>query len=328
MLWLFFVLSAGVGVTTVQAETLIVGNKVDNTLSFFDLATGEEVHRRQTVRSPHEVALSPDGRTVVVVSYIDGDYIGRILEAYDVETATPTKTITLADQSAPHGMVWLPGSERLLVTTQEPANVVAVDVARGEVTDSLSTGETDSHLIAQTKDGSRAYVTNRGSDTFTALDTAALTEIATVPSDAGTEAIDVRPDGSVIVVGNRKAETLTFYDGESLKLVDRLNMGYDPVRLAYKPDATAFVVADYTNGRVNVHDAGTRKAIATIDLSDAGIEEPAHLMFSPSGDRLFVSGQKNGVVGEYDTSNWRLRRTLAAGVGADGLALSDVVLVR
>ncbi len=239
VLWLALVLSVGVSATMVQAKTLVVGNKVNNTLSFFDLTTGKEIHRRQTVRSPHELALSPDGRTVVVVSYIDGDYVGHILEAYDVETATPTKTITLADQSAPHGMVWLPGSDRLLVTTQQPANVVAVDVTTGEVTGSLSTGQRDSHLIAQTRDGSRAYVTNRGSDSFTALDTGNLTEIATVPSDAGTEAIDVSPDGSVIVVGNRKAQTLTFYDGNTLELIDRLKgtsnnwLRHDGMRISF-----------------------------------------------------------------------------------------------
>ncbi|MEM7741297.1 MAG: hypothetical protein AAF225_10900 [Pseudomonadota bacterium] len=34
------------------AQTLVVGNKVDDTVSFVDLATGEEVARRQTGRAP------------------------------------------------------------------------------------------------------------------------------------------------------------------------------------------------------------------------------------------------------------------------------------
>ena len=50
------------------ADTLIVANKYEGTVSFIDLASGEEMARRQTGPSPHEVALSPNQRLLVVVS--------------------------------------------------------------------------------------------------------------------------------------------------------------------------------------------------------------------------------------------------------------------
>ena len=52
-----------------SAETLIVGNKGENTVSFIDLASGKEMARSVSGANPHEVALSPDGTRAAVVSY-------------------------------------------------------------------------------------------------------------------------------------------------------------------------------------------------------------------------------------------------------------------
>lgn len=60
-----------------HADTLIVGNKAEDTISFIDLGTGEEVARRETGQSPHEIAVSPDGKLAVVVSYRTRNYTGN-----------------------------------------------------------------------------------------------------------------------------------------------------------------------------------------------------------------------------------------------------------
>lgn len=62
------------------ADTLIVANKYEGTVSFIDWESGQEVARPETGPSPHEVALSPDGTRVVVVSYLEGGNIGRGVE--------------------------------------------------------------------------------------------------------------------------------------------------------------------------------------------------------------------------------------------------------
>ena len=54
--------------TPAAAETLIVGNKGEDTVSFIDLATAKERARVATGKMPHEIAISPDGKQAAVVA--------------------------------------------------------------------------------------------------------------------------------------------------------------------------------------------------------------------------------------------------------------------
>src|SRR3546814_8500229 len=51
------------------AETLLVGNKGEDTLSVIALDSGAELARLPTGRMPHEIAISPDGKQAAVVAY-------------------------------------------------------------------------------------------------------------------------------------------------------------------------------------------------------------------------------------------------------------------
>ena len=48
---------------------LLIGNKGEDSLSFVDLATGQELGRQPTGKAPHEIAISPDGKKAAVVAY-------------------------------------------------------------------------------------------------------------------------------------------------------------------------------------------------------------------------------------------------------------------
>ena len=308
------------------AETLLVGNKNDNTVSFVDLATGEEVFRTATGRSPHEVALSPDGETLVVVSYRTDDYVGHELNVFDVATGTHVKTIDIMPNMAPHGIQWLPGTDSVVVAVQEPNNAIQVDINSGQVTRSAATGQDDSHLIVLTSDASRGYVTNRGSSTVSVIDMTTFEPLATLSSDAGAEAIDISPDDTTLWIGNREANTITVFDLDTLEQIRAIDAGYDPVRLQFSPDGSQVAVADFSGDRLVIYDAASSQEVATLDLHEAEIDAPSHVMFSPVGPVVFVSGQKNGKVAEIDVASWTVNRVFDVADGADGTALSDVVL--
>ncbi len=53
----------------VSGPVLLIGNKGEDTLSFIDLTTGQELGRQPTGKAPHEIAISPDGKTAAVVAY-------------------------------------------------------------------------------------------------------------------------------------------------------------------------------------------------------------------------------------------------------------------
>ena len=46
-----------------QGPVLLIGNKGEDTLSFVDLASGQELGRQRTGKAPHEIAISPSPRS-------------------------------------------------------------------------------------------------------------------------------------------------------------------------------------------------------------------------------------------------------------------------
>lgn len=308
----------------VLADTLMVGNKFEGTVSFIDLESGREVSRPETGGSPHELALSPDGETVVVVSYLEDGYIGRELNVFDVASAGRTRTISIAPHLAPHGIGWIGETGSVIATTEETRDVIRVDIDNGTVTGAATTDQIGSHLLALTPGSKTAYVTSRGSDTLSVIDIDTMVLKDTIPAGKGPEAVDVSPDGAILWVGNNQSQDIYVFDTQTMQKTARIEAGFLPIRVRFHPDGQTVAVADLHNDRIVVYDAQSHAPLAEIDLTTVGAKTPASLLFSPDGGSLFVGAQSSGNVVEIDSESWTVKRVLAAGDGADGLAYSRV----
>lgn len=305
-----------------QADTLIVGNKNENTVSFIDLALGRELVRRETGKAPHEIAVSPDGKRAVIVSYRTQGYDGNTLHVFDVESATRFATIDLGQHKGPHGLKWIPGSDRVIVTTEVSQSVVVADIAKGEVIGSVATGQEGSHMVALSPDATRAYVANIGDGSFTVIDLAKMEKLRDVKAGEGTEAISVSRDGKEIWVGNNNSRSIMVFDAASFEKKAEIKTGGIPIRVEISPDGAVAAVSEVDLGRVSIYDAASREKIAAVKLGDADAGGPVTLLFSPSGDRLWAAATSSAKVVEIETKDWTITRTLAAGEGSDGLGYS------
>src|SRR5512137_2256508 len=72
--------------------TLVVLNKSEATASLIDLASGIEVATLRSGNGPHEVAVSPDGRTAVATNYGTREEPGSSLTVIDVAGARVVRT--------------------------------------------------------------------------------------------------------------------------------------------------------------------------------------------------------------------------------------------
>lgn len=322
---LLVTLSALAGFTyPALADTLMVGNKFEGTVSFIDLGTGKEVFRPQSGGSPHELALSPDGKTVVVVSYLEDGYIGRELNVFDVASAALTKTISIEPHLAPHGIGWIGQTDSVITTTEETRDVTRVDIESGSVTGAVSTDQIGSHLLALSPDSRTGYVTSRGSDTLSVIDVDTMTLKKTIAAGTGPEAVDVSPDGATLWVGNNQSEDIYVFDTATMDISARIEVGFLPIRVRFHPDGKAVAVADLRNDRIVVYDSQSHEPVAEIDLNAIGAQTPASLLFSPDGASLFVGAQRSGNVVEIESEGWSVKRVIEAGHGADGLAYSTI----
>src|SRR3989304_5007320 len=105
-----FVGALGVAASATAGEgTLVVLNKAEATASLIDLASGKAVATVPTGEGPHEVAASPDGKTVLAANYGSRGTPGSSLTVIDVPGARVVRTIDLGPGRRPHGLVWLDG---------------------------------------------------------------------------------------------------------------------------------------------------------------------------------------------------------------------------
>src|SRR3546814_16672426 len=102
------------------AETLLVGNKGEDTLSVIALDSGAELARLPTGRMPHEIAISPDGKQAAVVAYG-----GTPIDLFAIAKRTKLRTIELSPNLRPTALLWISDCP-LLAATDASATVPVV----------------------------------------------------------------------------------------------------------------------------------------------------------------------------------------------------------
>ena len=318
-----------------SAATLLVANKSDHTVDLVDPATGTSRARLATGHAPHEIAVSPGGKTAVVANYGDREKPGSTLTVVDVTKAKVVRTIDLAPHTRPHGVAWI-DANRLAVTTEGSRSLLVVDVSAGKVTHAIATGAEVSHMVALAAD--RAFVANIGSGSVTVIDLASGKKLRDVETGAGAEGIAVRPGTREIWVTNRAADTLSVVDAASLEVTATLEATGFPIRIAFTPDGERALVSAARSGEVILFDAGARRELrrATLDLATAPDAAkrlfgdqfgespvPVGLLVAPDGKTAYVAATQADAVVVIDTETLAVRNLLRAGREPDGMALSS-----
>lgn len=328
---------AGIASWPAPADTLIVLNKSEASASLIDLEAGREVARVETGEGPHEVAVSPDGRTAVVGNYGTGASPGNSLTVVDVESAIAVKTIDLGEYARPHGIEYLPGGKRVAVTVEANQALILVDVESGRVVLAVDTDQQVSHMVAVAPDGGRAFVANIGSGSMTAIDLENGERIANLPTGEGAEGITVTPDGRHVWVTNRGDDTVSVIDAESLEIVKTLPSASFPIRAKATPDGKWVLVTNARSDELAVFDAEgmqeSRRIKMDLKAGDTGgrlFEDafgqssvPIGVLVAPDGRRAFVAQANADVVSIVDLGSWRISGYLRAGKEPDGLGYSS-----
>jgi YVTN family beta-propeller protein len=300
---------------------LVVGNKGENTVSFIDLATGEELSRpATTARAPHEIAISPDASLAAVVNYGD-----NLIDLFDTTTFEITDTIDLGENTRPHGIKWL-ADGRIVASTEGGRSIVEIndplDAAARTVT-GIKTDEDGTHMVVVSPDGRRAYTTNLGAGTVSLIDLDTDTLVRTVPSGAGTEGVDLTPDGSELWVSNREADTAVVFDAQTLDRIATIDVGRFPIRLLISPDGKHAVTSNLRDASLSVIDTETRELVRTIPVGKDQISAQVTILFSRDGGTVYVAETGRDTVAEVDFETGELRRRIPVGRQGDGLAVID-----
>jgi YVTN family beta-propeller protein len=298
-----------------SGPVLLIGNKGEDTLSFVDLASGQELGRRPTGNAPHEIAVSPDGRTAAVVAYG-----GKTIDLFDVASRTKLKTIDLSPNEGPHGIAWL-ADGRIVATTERSKSVAVVDPAAGKVIVSIPTGQEGTHMVAATRDGTGAYTANIRSGTVSIIDLKAGRKLRDIPVGGEPEGIVLSKDEQVLWVADLRGARVQAFDVETLEKLAEVATGPVPIRIAASPDGRWIVTSNVGDGSLTLIDPATRQKVRDVPITGVQDAGQVTILFGPGG-RLYAAETGRNTVAEVDLATGKVLRRLPAGTNGDGLAIA------
>lgn len=302
--------------------TLFVANKRGNTLSKVDLATGQEVLRRDSCTNPHELATSPDGKHVALACYG-----GTTVDVFKTDTLERVNSIDLGENARPHGIVWMPDGT-IYASAEGRESIFRIEIKGGPepVLAEFSTGRRGSHMVAVAPDESAAWTTDLGDRTVTRIDLTGRSEPVSVTVGEEPEGIALTPEGESLWVSARGSNQAFELDPMTMEVRKTVETGEFPLRLAIRPQGDVAVTSDLADGGLTVIDLATAKAVRSIAVSsrvEAEQRLQVTILWSDDGKRIYVAETASDTVAEVDYKSGKVLRRIKVGKGSDGLAILD-----
>jgi len=302
------------------SPTLLVLNKSDAALAIVDPASGKVVGRVPTGEGPHEVTVSSDGKFAFVGNY-GAQTPGSTLSVIDLVAQKELRRVDLGALRRPHGIFFSDG--KVYFTAELNRLVARYDPATNQVDWIMGTGQNTTHMVVVSKDGSRIYTANIGSDSIAVLERgsnpAAWNETI-VAVGKGPEAIDLSPDGKELWTAHSRDGGVSIIDTAAKKVVQTLSLGTKRSnRLKFTPDGKTVLISDLDSNEIVVLDAATRKETKRIKMG----KNPEGILIVPGGARAYVAEAGDNDLAIVDLKKLEVVGHLTTGNGPDGMAWAE-----
>lgn len=265
-------------------------NEGDNSLSRIDLTTGE-VLTVPTAVTPHNVQITPDGKTLLAVG---------------------TEAMMMDGNAGAHD-----GEAKGILLVFRADDLSAGPSAQIEV------GEHPAHVIAD-KDGKRAFVTNSEDDTVTVVDLGTASVVGTIPTGSFPHGMRMNPAGDEIYAANVESGSVSVLDPNGLKEIEQIAVGNAPVQVGFTPDGARVFVSLRDDDSIAVIDPVERSVLDRIAVGDGPIQVHA----TPDSAFVLVANQgtdekPSDTVSVIDVATNQVVQTIRTGAGAHGVVVND-----
>lgn len=306
-----------------KAQSLLVVNQGDATVSIVDATTAKQVavlaEKTPGVHG-HEIAVSADGRTAYLPIYgstgvgkpgVDGHEMLVI----DVASRKITGRVDFGHGVRPHLPVLDPASGMLYVTTELDKSVTVIDPKTLKIVGAVPTGQEQSHMLAVSHDGKRGYTANVGPGTVSVLDMAGRKTLTVIPVSGNVQRISVSTDDKQVFTADQTKPQLAVIDTATNKVrgwIALPGLGYGT---ASTLDGRWLLVAVPEKNQVAVVDLKSMKVVRSIDVADA----PQNVLMRPDGKVAYVACMGAGKVAAIDLAEWKVQGLIEVGKSDDGL---------
>ena len=261
-----FALSASaVHATSLPNGVVYSANEGDGSISEITLSTGD-VRTAQIAVLPHNVQISPNGKTLLAVGTSAAKTGGHGTHGGEGKAANHGN----ADSHSGSG-----------------ASLLILNASNVEqVLQRLPSGSHPDHVVTS-PDGSLAYITNSESVRGSMVDINQKKIIAEIPTGSFPHGLRLSPDGREIYVANVTDNTVSIIDTQSLKETARVSVGKAPVQVAFTPGGKHVYVSLRDEDSVAIIDTSTRKVIKNVSVG----RNPIQLYAAAGGNKMYVANQ-------------------------------------
>jgi len=242
-------------------------------ISLIDMSSEKEVRRIPVLREPHHVALTPDGRSLLV-----GDTVGNEMLFFDPSTGALQKRMPVAD---PYQLGFSPNGKFLVVNGLARNQVDVYDAASMQLLKRFPIASMPSHLD-YAPDSSRVFVSLQGTDSLAAIDLNKLA-IAWKEKVGRTPAGVLWHDGKLLVA-DMGTDYVAVVDPADGRVTGRIHTGKGAHNLFLSPDRKIIWVNNRVAGTTTSLDAATLTPIRSYTIPGG----PDDIAFAPDG-RLWIT---------------------------------------
>ena len=326
------------------SPALLVLAKRDRSLAIVDPTTLKVVGRVPAGPDPHEIIVSPDGRTAYMSNYGGGAY--NTISVADLVAQKSLPAIDLGAMRGPHGL-WFAGG-KLYFTAEANKVIGRYDPSTGKIDWILGTGQDRTHMVVVSNGLDRIFASNVSSGTISIIEKVTRPSGPPGPPPGGpggpppggpngpppgprgldweqtvvavgrrSEGFDITPDAKELWTGNAGDGTISIIDLASKKVVQTLDANVRGAnRLKFTLDGKRAFVSSLGGADLAVFDVSTRKDIKRIKLGRGA----AGILMQPDGARVFVACSPDNYVAIIDLSTLEVTGRIEAGQDPDGLA--------
>jgi len=305
-----------------QQYRLLVAEKGAQSLAIIDPASGNVLASvPEGGITGHEVIASSDGKLAFVPIYgnsgvgspgTDGTNIAVI----DIAARKVVGNVAFDHGIRPHCPLIGPKDGLLYVTTELDQSITIIDPKTLKIVGALPTGQPQSHMLALSNDGRRAYTANVGPGTVSVIDVHARKVLKIIPISANTQRIAISPDDKWVFTADQTKPQMAVIDTATNSIARWIPMEGIGYGSAPTPDGRWLLVALPDQNKVAVIDLKTMQVARTVPVGTF----PQEVLVRPDGKAAYVSCEHANQVTEIDTATWTVTRRISTGKYADGLA--------
>jgi YVTN family beta-propeller protein len=299
-----------------SAAQLLVLNKTDASLAFIDPATGKTNATVATGEGPHEIELSADGKVAFISNY-ESQAPNGMLTVIDIPARKQLEHIDLGEMKRPHGLSLAAG--HLYFTSEASRRIGRVDPKSRQVDWQFETGQNITHMVLATRDGSKLFATNIGSNNVSVIERGkdGQWQQTLITVGAGPEGFDLSPKGNELWVAHSRDGGISIINVATKKVVKTIAAQTKRSnRLKFTRDGALVLISDLSGGELVVIDAATRSQKKRLPLG----RQPTGILVAPDGKHAYIACSGDNVVVVVDLKSLKIAKKIETGATPDGMA--------